>query len=86
MDRVADDFLNQGRLADRAIDDIMTAGLAGDFRQTDFVEQLADRRHFGDEALLHQAALLAACVGIQFVVETDRRELLLAEPGLKGHV
>src|SRR2546428_1734648 len=86
QDRILHDLLNQWRLAHRAVDYIDTAGLLGDFGQAYFVELLPDRRHLRHETLLHQSALLPAGIGVQLIVEADRRELLLAEPGLQSVV
>ena len=85
-DRVPDHLLNEGRFADGALDHVMATRFASNFRQTDLIEEFSDRRHLGDESFLHQTALLATGIGVQFVIEANRGELLLAEPGLQRHV
>src|SRR5207244_2368118 len=70
----------------RLVGDVLlidTAGLLGDLGQAHFVKLLTHWRHLRHEPLLHQATLLTAGVGIEFVVEADGREFLLAEPGLQ---
>jgi hypothetical protein len=64
----------------------VTSGFPRDLREAYFIEQFSDWGHFGHEPLLHQAAFLAAGIGVQLVVEANGGKLFLPEPGLERHV
>src|SRR6059036_1440595 len=64
---------------------IGTPGELGHADHVHLFKLLAQRGHLQNLPLVGHAALLAAGIAVHFIVQHDRREPLLPEPGMKGH-
>src|SRR5712691_6113343 len=85
QDGLFDDALDPPRVVGDYRRDIGTPGELGHADHVHLFKLLAQRRHLQNLPLVGYAALLAAGVPVHFIVQHDRREPLLPEPGMERH-